>query len=299
MLMPSEPDRQIGEGFVKVYWKDRGLVLLEYLRGDCQPGKRILGRVNPHLEGFRSNGRPAVLVVAAHPDDETIGVGCHMAAHKALGLDVAVVFGTNGRGNWKTRGRAANQVVQTRIGEATAALDILGIPQGQIAFLGYPDAGAYRYFSRIVADLHQCIVRNQPERIYVHAFEGGHADHDTMNLAVRCALSRIPSRPLVYEWAEYNARYPLGSSEMNFPDDKGCVIDGLGEQAFLQSKWAMLQIYGSQRVFPLCQHQPEVVRPLTVTTAGDLVSRFYGEVPFWTSRLQGIVQLCDEVTEVR
>jgi LmbE family N-acetylglucosaminyl deacetylase len=84
--------------------------------------------------------RPAsgrVLVVAPHPDDETMGLGGTLALHGAQGDPVTVLFVCNGiQGDpdgWFPRDR----LVEMRRDEARAAARVLGI--GDLRFLDYPD----------------------------------------------------------------------------------------------------------------------------------------------------------------
>lgn len=282
------------KGGANVYWRDRRLNAFEYLRGDCRPGNLSLGRSNAGLEGLSRLGRGTVLVVAAHPDDETIAVGCRMASHHLAGQDLAVVYGTNGRGSWKTRRDQARSTVAIRQKEALSALQLLEVTRGNVAFLGYPDGGAYRYFTHLVNDLVTCVTACQPALIYVHGFEGGHEDHDIMNLALRLALADVAATPRVLEWAEYNAIYKLGDPQLNFPDRPG-PRDQIPEESNLRHiKQEMLMRYESQGVFALCQCQAEITRLLTRdVTAMELVARYYGTKAFWMRRLTPIATLVD------
>lgn len=282
-----------------MYWRDRRLNAFEYLRGDCRPGQGGLGRDNAGLQGLYLKGHGTVLVVAAHPDDETIAVGCHMAFHQQAGQDLVVVYGTNGRGNWKTVRDKAWATVAMRQREALSALQIIDVPSGNVGFLGYPDGGAYRYFTYLVNDLETCMNAAHPELVYVHGFEGGHEDHDIMNLAVRAALARVALAPRVQEWAEYNAIYRLGDGQMNFPDRPSPRSQLSGDPNLREIKLEMLRRYESQGVFTLCQSQTEIIRPLTRDVpAIDLLVRYYGASPFWMRRLGSVALLVDRRSSV-
>lgn len=101
--------------------------------------------VCPEGEGER------ILIIAPHPDDETLGMGGTIAYLTKAGHTVAVVFITNGDAN-----RAAKRLLTLspfhravdyralgyrRQKEASLALGSLGVGAGQIVFLGYPDGG--------------------------------------------------------------------------------------------------------------------------------------------------------------
>jgi LmbE family N-acetylglucosaminyl deacetylase len=92
-----------------------------------------------------------LLVVAPHPDDETLGAGGALQAALAAQAQVKVVIVTNGDGQWlaplalrgKVWPRPTDYVVdgQLRQKESLAALQTLGVPGEAVVFLGYPDRG--------------------------------------------------------------------------------------------------------------------------------------------------------------
>ncbi len=92
-----------------------------------------------------------VLVVAPHPDDETLALGATIAQLRQEGHTVVVAFLTNGDANQAAQllltlnplHRAADyrSLGYRRQKEAVRALDILGVPQTHVLFLGYPDGG--------------------------------------------------------------------------------------------------------------------------------------------------------------
>lgn len=82
--------------------------------------------------------RGPLMVVAPHPDDETIGVGGLIAAHRDANVPVTVVVLTDGAlGIPGTR--AAEDYVMLRERETRAAADALG--GFEMRFLRFPDGG--------------------------------------------------------------------------------------------------------------------------------------------------------------
>ncbi|HEX3579127.1 MAG TPA: PIG-L family deacetylase [Thermoanaerobaculia bacterium] len=110
-----------------------------------------------------------VLIVAPHIDDEAIGAGGYAIDALANGADVYVVFLTAGDCNrfsarlmYKTLGPTASNylgVGNARIGEARAAMHLLGIPRDHYFVLGYPDRGL-----RTMVDNPGAIVRSKATR---------------------------------------------------------------------------------------------------------------------------------------
>lgn len=98
-----------------------------------------------------------LLVLAPHPDDETIACGGVLQRAQALGLPVRVVFLTYGDNNeWSfavyrkhavLEPAAVRRMGQLRHDEAVAATGHLGIPADRLIFLGYPDFRTLRLWT--------------------------------------------------------------------------------------------------------------------------------------------------------
>src|SRR5271157_361873 len=92
-----------------------------------------------------------VLILAPHPDDETLAAGGLILAARQAGIQVRVVLATNGDGSRSTalaylhavrpNGQDYLQMGDQRQQESLAALKILGVSSDQVDFLGYPDQG--------------------------------------------------------------------------------------------------------------------------------------------------------------
>jgi len=86
----------------------------------AQPGRSA--------RAWAASGHDRVLVVAPHPDDETIGAGGVIALHVAAHDDVSVVVVTDG-GASRARGLRRPEMVQLREQEVRSAARILGVEQ--------------------------------------------------------------------------------------------------------------------------------------------------------------------------
>lgn len=93
----------------------------------------------------------SVLIVAPHPDDESLCCGGLIHAARRAGANVSIVWITSGDGfRWdamvvertlRPRGGAFNELARLRIAEARAAAEVLDVPREAQYFLGYPDRG--------------------------------------------------------------------------------------------------------------------------------------------------------------
>jgi len=109
----------------------------------------------PNLDDFEElslEGYERLLVLAPHNDDEVLGAAGLIMQAVEQGIDVHVVFMTNGDGftfstiqEFETLFPSAQEYIglgTLRQQESINALGVLGVPEENITFLGYPDAGA-------------------------------------------------------------------------------------------------------------------------------------------------------------
>jgi LmbE family N-acetylglucosaminyl deacetylase len=92
---------------------------------------------------------PALILVAPHPDDETLGLGATAALLSGRGITVQMVAVTDGEQAYPRRGREARpKLAEERREELIAAASRLGLPRPW--FLGLPDGKVEANESRVV-----------------------------------------------------------------------------------------------------------------------------------------------------
>lgn len=125
-----------------------------------------------------------VLVLAAHPDDETAGCGGVMALLTGAGATVDVAIATSGEG---TIGADldAGEVARRREDEARRAVTQLGGRQPR--FLAHPDGGLPDRVDALAADLRGLLADLTPEAIFLPWFLDGHRDHQAIGHALELA----------------------------------------------------------------------------------------------------------------
>jgi len=86
-------------------------------------------------------GEGGVVVLAPHPDDESLGCGGLLAAARGTGRAVAVIFVSDGGASHRNSRRYPPPALrELRAAEGRAALAALGLPEGTARFLDLPDA---------------------------------------------------------------------------------------------------------------------------------------------------------------
>ena len=126
-----------------------------------------------------------VIVIAPHPDDESIGCGGATCLHAARGDRVGAVFLTSGEAGLKHL--PPDEAWRVREREAEAAAAVLGT--AWLAFLRMPDWTLGAHTAAAAAALRPLLDREAPGLIYLpHAAEW-HPDHQAALPIVRAAVS--------------------------------------------------------------------------------------------------------------
>src|SRR4051794_645083 len=121
---------------------------------------------------WESPGQQRVLIIGAHPDDETLGCGGVALLHKRAGDEVGLVVVTNG-GAARGPGLPEHELVALRAAEAATAARTLGA-----AFLqqwGWPEM--FWRLDEAAARLRRLLDEWQPALVYAHSLVDYHPDH--------------------------------------------------------------------------------------------------------------------------
>ncbi len=153
-----------------------------------------------------------ILVLSAHFDDETIGLGAHIAAWRRAGHGLKLIFLTDGtprKRKYFANGwpNGAREYRRTRRAEALGAVKEMGVDAGEIIFLRFRDqelAENMDSAGRILRELGQVW---RPHWSVGPAWQGGHPDHDAchcLNAALREQAKRMPKqKPRFLEYSLY------------------------------------------------------------------------------------------------
>ncbi len=136
------------------------------------------------------------LVIAPHPDDESIGCGGSVVKHVKAGRKVRVIFLTDGdRGDFK--GRFGDDYKSLRRASALRAMEILGVTDYE--FWGYGDRNLYSSEREIEERLMHTIGAFGHSLIYVPSPYEAHPDHRASFSAVWRLREKADITMAVYE----------------------------------------------------------------------------------------------------
>jgi len=168
-------------------------------------------------EAFAARALPALrhetdhlVVIAAHPDDETLGAAGLMSTTARRGARVTVLIATDGEGSHpESPSHSPAELAALRRREATAAVSQLH-PSIEVRFLGIPDGGTDGHRDEIAAAL-RALLGEAGSRLVVSPWQGdGHRDHRVVGevAAEVCRELGIPWRA-----------YPIWLWHWGSPDD--------------------------------------------------------------------------------
>jgi LmbE family N-acetylglucosaminyl deacetylase len=181
------------------------------------PAGRLVARAQPPVRrAWRSivvrrgtdvteacTGRSA-LVLAPHPDDETIGCGATIARKRAAGTDVHVAVVCDGRSShpW-SEAITPGELVALRAGEVAEACRRLGVDRDALVLMGHPDGTIAGDLAGLAGEIVGLLADVRPDEVYLPSAGDWHLDHIAINRAARLALERQP----VAHVAEYPVWY--------------------------------------------------------------------------------------------
>jgi len=195
-------------------------------------------------------GGKSVLVVAAHPDDETLGCGGTMARHAAEGDEVTIVIlgeGLTSRDDNRDAAMRAGELDSLR-GAGRRAAEAVGARL--ILFEALPDN---RFDSIDLLDIIKCVERVKhevrPTIVYTHHPGDMNVDHRLTHQAVLTAFRPMPGEIVEAIYAFET----LSSTEWQGPDwNKPFVPDHYVDiSEYLEHKKRALGCYaGEMRPYP-------------------------------------------------
>jgi LmbE family N-acetylglucosaminyl deacetylase len=190
--------------------------------------------------------QPSFLVVAPHPDDETLGCGGAIALLRQLNLPVAVlVFSDGTKSHPNSRKYPAPALKNLREQETLAALAILGVEAKAITFFGLPDCGIPTpedtQYQNAIARCRDYLTYLAPTTIFIPWRGDRHRDH-------RAAWKLIYDVSQALSYCPRLIEYPIWSDNLQKSDrlSKSVSIWRLDVHAVVRQKQQAIGQYRSQ-----------------------------------------------------
>jgi LmbE family N-acetylglucosaminyl deacetylase len=214
-----------------------------------------------------SGPAPRLLVVVAHPDDETFGTGSVLLHAAAAGAHTGVLCATRGEAGEVAPGvePPAGGVAALREAELRAAADALGV--AEVDLLAFTDSGmdgtaapaslCGAPYPDVVAAVSAAVERFRPDVVVTLDASDGHRDHARIRDAVvevvaptdaRLYLHCLP-RSLMHEWVRHKAGVDGAAAyvdlpEIGTPDEQ--ITTRLDTGALLDRRRRAIALHASQ-----------------------------------------------------
>jgi LmbE family N-acetylglucosaminyl deacetylase len=149
--------------------------------------------------------KKAILIVAPHPDDETLACGGTIAKRIKEGYNVKVIFLTDGRNSHLnelgiTLDPTPDELIEVRKDEATRATGILGLKKNDLIFLSLENITLEANFEIAKSHLIELMKRLHPEEIFFPDEEDTHKTHNEACRIVRDSLKALSISPKKYQY---------------------------------------------------------------------------------------------------
>ncbi|MGH9019094.1 MAG: PIG-L deacetylase family protein [Acidimicrobiales bacterium] len=161
----------------------------------------IAGRMGDRLsrrgtdETATAAGRSG-LVLAPHPDDETLGCGATIMRKVEAGTAVTVVVVSDGA-TWPPE-HPPEQNIAVRHAELEASCRILGLPEQRLRHWSFPETHLDEAGDELVDAVADVVRAERPDDVFVTSAADPHADHAALGRATRRALAGTTARILAY-----------------------------------------------------------------------------------------------------
>ncbi|MGE5632552.1 MAG: PIG-L family deacetylase [Caulobacteraceae bacterium] len=152
----------------------------EVMGNKLQSLNKMIERPRKTVYCFPDSCIQKVIVLAPHPDDETLGCGGVIYSLQQKGADVAVILATDGNS-----GSRIEDIKRVRAEEFQAAVSVLGV--SNTYKLGYPDGSLCKYEDSAAKDISKIFDREKPDLVFTPYIFDFNPDHvSTSSILKKC-----------------------------------------------------------------------------------------------------------------
>jgi LmbE family N-acetylglucosaminyl deacetylase len=155
--------------------------------------RSVLARIGTDVTD--ATARRSCVVIAPHPDDETLGAGATIMRKVDAGTAVHVVVATDGS---KSPVGDPAAVAALRAAELADAAGVLGLSPADVTRLPFVDAELDRDDDTLVRAIAEVVAAHKPDEVLVTGVTDPHDDHAALGAATRRALAGTGVRLLAY-----------------------------------------------------------------------------------------------------
>ncbi len=147
-------------------------------------------------DATRATSTKTCLVLAPHPDDETLGCATAIMRKQEAGKRVVVAIATDGAMFPEDRPRA--QVALQRELEFESARAMLGLEREDVTWFGFPDGLLVNHIEPLNEKITDLLRKFHPDEVLVTGASDPHEDHAALSRAAIHAALTVPCRVVEY-----------------------------------------------------------------------------------------------------
>jgi LmbE family N-acetylglucosaminyl deacetylase len=140
------------------------------------------------------------LVLAPHPDDETIACGGLIAAKRSAGHRVDVVVATDGATSHTSTVLTPDELVEVRRAEVREATSRLGLANDQLHLLELPDGRLGQYAASATRALESLLSTHEYDQVFLPSRRDWNADHRALAAIGATVAGPHPSSARLYSY---------------------------------------------------------------------------------------------------
>ena len=173
---------------------------MDSVRQKVRSALRTVARDETAVSASRS-----ALVLAPHPDDETLGCGATIRRKRAAGTPVHVLIVTDGRHSHRSAALPPLELAELRRKEMAQAAERLGLADDAVSWAGFEDGAIDE--SALVTLVTSLVQRLKPDELFATCADEPHPDHAAVGRAARRAAgnARVLEYP-VWLWGSWPLR---------------------------------------------------------------------------------------------
>ncbi len=223
----------------------------------------IVGRARDITDASASR---TALVLAPHPDDETLGCGGVILRKRAAGTAVTIVMVTDGRHSHRSAVISPDALAARRREELREAARRLHVEPDAIRWIGIEDGTVAADEDRLVAVVEQLLAELSPDELYATSADEPHPDHAAVGRAARRAAVSVPGLAVleypIWLWGAWPLRpgHRIGSLW-------GAAQRVLGRSAVV----VRTDGYLNEKLHALEAHRSQLTRPMEVLPGEEWV----------------------------
>lgn len=234
----------------------------------------IIQAISKNREDCHTQAMKSILVVGAHPDDETMLTGGTLALLASRGVRVHILCATRGEGGELGDPPLCERSELGAVRERELRCAAAALGAASVSFLDYvdplvgPDEALYPFeadFGTLVGQIGHAIGEMQADAVLTHGRDGeyGHPAHQLIHEAVRAAVMQAVPRPLFYSFA---ASVPgIDDRLWNQSDPAHLALD---VRPWLDAKEAAARCHTTQHALFLRRHPGKALREVLRTVEG-------------------------------